>query len=114
VLGIIYLCTLLSWVLIFHLNDRASAFKIHMPMPYKQHDNNPNLLHLSMNFATRGTDVLSAWPGLPSTTTQIDKLQRLIGNEGYSAGNLKSYLVLFWILGNDHGYYLLQQRPLKV
>eukprot|EP00253_Pinus_taeda_P005740 PITA_05740 len=87
----------------------ASAFNIPLPVPHSQRDSNPNMLPFGMNFATGGTGVFRTWPGLPSTSTQIDQLQELIGNGVYSAKNLASSLVLFSVSGNDYGSYILQQ-----
>lgn len=91
----------------------ASALKIPTPTPYNQRDSNPNMIRFGMNFATGGTGVFDTWPGLPSMTTQIDQLQRLIGSGEYSTRNLTSSLVVLSVSGNDYGFYLLQKRSVE-
>lgn len=91
----------------------AWSLKIPTPIPYNQRDSNPNMLRYGMNFATGGTGVFDTWPELPSMTTQIDQLQRLIDNGEYSARNLTSSLVLLSVSGNDYGFYLVQKRSVE-
>jgi hypothetical protein len=98
------------WVLIFHRNVAASVFNIPIPVPHNQPDNNPNMLHFGMNFATGGTSIFVTWLGLPSANIQIDQLQELISNGVYFAKHLTSSLVLFSVSGNDYGSYILQKK----
>lgn len=92
----------------------ASAFKIPTPVPYNQQQSYPNQrLRFGMNFATGGSGVFATWPGLPTMTTQIDQLQRVMCNRVYSARDLGVSLLLFTVSGNDYGFYTMQQRPVE-
>ena len=98
------------WVLICDFNVAASAFHIPIPVLHSQRDINSNMLRFGMNFATGGTGVFSTWPRLPSTNTQINQLQELIGNGVYSTKNLPSSLVLFYVPSNTYNAFIIQQR----